>query len=86
MRSLTVWKSSIVSVDVDGAGHRDQSAARRWSSRRATIDDDHRVLERCAGHDVARLEVELEQLADRCAGATAFVDLLPGSSAGIDEL
>jgi hypothetical protein len=61
-------------------GHGDQNAARRWSSRPGH-DDDHRVFEAGAGHDVARLEVQLQQHADGGAGAT-HSSSLAGSSAG----
>ena len=61
-RSLTFWKSSIVSGT---------STARAMAIRCSTalveppraMTIDHRVLERGAGHDVARLEVLLEQIA-----------------------
>ena len=55
-RSLTFWKSSIVSGTSDRAGHRDQvqHGVGRAAERH---HHDHRVLERRAGHDVARLDV-----------------------------
>ena len=56
MRSLTVWKSSIVSGTSDRAGHRDQ-VQHRVGRAADGHDDDHRVFERGAGHDVARLDV-----------------------------
>jgi hypothetical protein len=39
-------------------------------------DDDHRVLERGPGHDVARLDVALQQQADGCGRLPALVVLL----------
>ncbi len=68
---------------VDRAGHRDQ--VQHGIGRAAERHhDDHRVLERSPGHDVARLEVALEQLADRRAGARrtrrACRDPRPGST------
>ena len=83
IRSLTLWKSSIVSGTSHGAGHGDQvqhgigRAAQRHH-------DDHRVLERRARHDVARLEVAFEQLANRRARRRstrrAWRDPRPGST------
>ena len=85
MRSLTAWKSSIVSGTSDRAGHRDQ--VQHGVGRAAEgHHDHHRVLEGRAGHDVARLEVVLEQPPDRRAGARGTRRACFGSSAGVDEL
>ena len=85
IRSLTRWKSSSVEVDADRARHRDQVQHRvgRAAEHR---DQHHRVLERGARHDVARLEVHLEHAADRDRRVAALLRACAGSSAGVDEL
>ena len=69
----------------DRAGHGDQvqHGVRRAAERH---DDHHRVLERRARHDVARLDVVLEQIANRRARRDGIRRACRGSSAGVDEL
>ena len=62
-------------IDFHGAGHRDQveHGVGRAAERH---DRDHRVFEGASGHDVARLEIPLEERADRGAGPQALVQLV----------
>ena len=58
--------------NVDGARHRDQMqhGVGRAAERH---DGHHRVFEGLPRHDVARLDVSLQQLANRLAGPQAFL-------------
>jgi hypothetical protein len=85
MRSLIFWKSSIVSGDVDRLSHRDEvehGVGRAAEHHR----DDHGVLEGLAGHDVARLDVALEQDLDGRARARGTRRSCPLVLGGVDEL
>jgi hypothetical protein len=59
-------------VHTDGTRHRDQ-VQHRVGRAAEHHREHHRVLERRPRHDVARLEVELEQAPDRRARAPALV-------------
>ena len=49
-------------------------------------DQHHGVLESLARHDVARLEIELQQVADRASRPRRIRPAFSGSSAGVEEL